>query len=90
MTRIFFYRIFVFVIREVFYLVMILTSSSVVFGTVCMWINPNICLTFFRYARSVGAKLYHTSAKLHKGIDEMFLDLAKSKIHFLLILFDIH
>jgi len=29
------------------------------------------------YARSVGAKLYHTSAKLNKGIDELFLDLSK-------------
>jgi len=29
------------------------------------------------YARSVGAKLYHTSAKLNKGIDELFLDLTK-------------
>lgn len=29
------------------------------------------------YARSVGAKHYHTSAKLNKGIDELFLDLTK-------------
>jgi len=28
------------------------------------------------YARSVGAKLYHTSAKLNKGIEELFNDLA--------------
>lgn len=29
------------------------------------------------YAASVGAKHFHTSAKLSKGIDEMFLDLSK-------------
>lgn len=29
------------------------------------------------YARSVGAKHYHTSAKVNKGIDELFLDLTK-------------
>jgi Fe2+ transport system protein B len=28
------------------------------------------------YARSVNAKLYHTSAKLNKGIEELFHDLA--------------
>uniref|UniRef100_A0A8C1GLU6 Uncharacterized protein n=1 Tax=Cyprinus carpio TaxID=7962 RepID=A0A8C1GLU6_CYPCA len=32
---------------------------------------------FFRYAESVGAKHYHTSAKLNKGIEELFLDLCK-------------
>ncbi|VDI18060.1 ras-related protein Rab-21-like [Mytilus galloprovincialis] len=32
------------------------------------------------YAKSVGAKHFHTSAKLSKGIDEMFLDLSKSMI----------
>jgi len=32
------------------------------------------------YARSVGAKHFHTSAKLNKGIDELFLDLSKSMI----------
>ncbi len=31
------------------------------------------------YAESVGAKHYHTSAKLNKGIEELFLDLCKSK-----------
>ena len=31
----------------------------------------------FRYAKSVGAKHFHTSAKLNKGIEEMFLDLSK-------------
>lgn len=30
-----------------------------------------------RYAASVGAKHYHTSAKLDKGIAELFLDLTK-------------
>uniref|UniRef100_A0A672MHS3 Ras-related protein Rab-21 n=1 Tax=Sinocyclocheilus grahami TaxID=75366 RepID=A0A672MHS3_SINGR len=29
------------------------------------------------YAESVGAKHYHTSAKLNKGIEELFLDLCK-------------
>lgn len=32
------------------------------------------------YAASVGAKHFHTSAKLSKGIDEMFLDLSKGMI----------
>ena len=36
-------------------------------------------LFFSRYAASVGAKHYHTSAKLNKGIEEMFLDLSKGK-----------
>lgn len=31
-----------------------------------------------RYAESVGAKHYHTSAKQNKGIEELFLDLCKS------------
>ena len=31
------------------------------------------------YARSVNAKLYHTSAKLNKGIEELFNDLASRK-----------
>lgn len=34
---------------------------------------------FCRYAASVGAKHFHTSAKLNKGIEEMFLDLSKSE-----------
>ncbi|CAF0813043.1 unnamed protein product [Didymodactylos carnosus] len=29
------------------------------------------------YAKSVGAKLYHTSAKLDKGVEELFNDLAQ-------------
>eukprot|EP00005_Dracoamoeba_jomungandri_P001800 CAMPEP_0174256604 /NCGR_PEP_ID=MMETSP0439-20130205/5829_1 /TAXON_ID=0 /ORGANISM="Stereomyxa ramosa, Strain Chinc5" /LENGTH=203 /DNA_ID=CAMNT_0015339299 /DNA_START=54 /DNA_END=665 /DNA_ORIENTATION=- len=29
------------------------------------------------YAESVGAKHYHTSAKLNKGLDDLFLDLAR-------------
>lgn len=32
-----------------------------------------------RYAASVKAKHYQTSAKLNKGIQELFLDLAKSE-----------
>lgn len=32
------------------------------------------------YAKSVGAKHFQTSAKLNKGIDELFLDLAKAMI----------
>ena len=33
----------------------------------------------FRYAESVSAKHFHTSAKANKGLDEVFLDLARSK-----------
>lgn len=32
------------------------------------------------YARSVGAKHHHTSAKLNRGIDELFLDLTQQMI----------
>lgn len=32
------------------------------------------------YARSVGAKHYHTTAKANKGIEEMFLDLTKRMV----------
>lgn len=32
------------------------------------------------YANSVGAKHFSTSAKLNKGVNEIFLDLAKSII----------
>ena len=32
-----------------------------------------------RYAKTVGAKHFSTSAKLNKGLEEMFLDLAKRK-----------
>uniref|UniRef100_A0A8C2BS33 Ras-related protein Rab-21 n=2 Tax=Cyprinus carpio TaxID=7962 RepID=A0A8C2BS33_CYPCA len=35
------------------------------------------------YAESVGAKHYHTSAKLNKGIEELFLDLCKQPRRFL-------
>lgn len=31
----------------------------------------------FRYAKSVGATHFHTSAKLNRGIEEMFLELSK-------------
>ena len=37
---------------------------------------------FFSYAKSVGATHFHTSAKLNKGIDELFLHLTKSKSFF--------
>lgn len=37
------------------------------------------CYLIYRYAESVGAKHYHTSAKQNKGIEELFLDLCKSK-----------
>ena len=33
-----------------------------------------------RYAKTVGARHFHTSAKLNKGIEEMFFELTKSKI----------
>lgn len=33
-----------------------------------------------RYARSVGAKHFNTSAKLNRGIEEMFLDLSQRMI----------
>jgi len=33
-----------------------------------------------QYAESVGAKHYHTSAKLSKGIEEMFLDLSQRMV----------
>jgi Ras-related protein Rab-21 len=32
------------------------------------------------YARSVNAKLFNTSAKLNKGIEELFNDLASRKL----------
>lgn len=32
------------------------------------------------YAKSVGAKHFHTSAKLNKGIDDLFLDLSKTMV----------
>lgn len=31
------------------------------------------------YAKSVNAKLYHTSAKLNRGVEELFDDLANRK-----------
>ena len=36
-------------------------------------------ILFFRYAKSVGAKHLLASAKLNKGVDELFLELAKGK-----------
>ena len=42
----------------------------------CLCLCPS-CLC--SYAESVGARHYHTSAKLNKGIEELFLDLCKSK-----------
>ena len=32
---------------------------------------------YSRYAKTVGAKHFHTSAKLNKGIEEMFFELSK-------------
>ena len=37
-----------------------------------------------RYAKTVGAKHFHTSAKLNKGVEEMFFELAKRKCYFVL------
>lgn len=37
-------------------------------------------MLLFRYAMSVGAKHFHTSAKLNKGIEEMFLELTRLMI----------
>lgn len=34
---------------------------------------------YYSFAASVGAKHYNTSAKQNKGIQELFLDLSKSK-----------
>ena len=34
----------------------------------------------YRYAMSVGAQHYHTSAKMNKGIEELFLDLTQRMI----------
>ena len=36
-----------------------------------------IAYLLYRYAESVGAKHYSTSAKLNKGLEELFLDLTK-------------
>lgn len=47
---------------------------------VCLsWVKTLMMHILFRYAASVKAKHYQTSAKLNKGIQELFLDLAKSK-----------
>ena len=39
----------------------------------------SLSLSFGRYAASVGATHFLTSAKLNKGIPELFLDLSKSE-----------
>ena len=39
-----------------------------------------------RYAQTVGARHFHTSAKLNKGIEEMFFDLSKSKSYHMITL----
>ncbi|NXU37772.1 RAB21 protein, partial [Drymodes brunneopygia] len=44
---------------------------------VVLYYNEASYLHFYRYAESVGAKHYHTSAKQNKGIEELFLDLCK-------------
>ena len=55
----------------------------------CMYIIMFYAFNFLSsYAKSVGAKHFHTSAKLNKGIDELFLDLTKCEhLCFFLILF---
>ena len=42
--------------------------------------------TFCSYAASVGATHFSTSAKQNKGIQELFLDLSKSKLQLLLFI----
>ena len=44
--------------------------------------NNAYCLLHHRYALSVGAKHFQTSAKQNKGVEELFLDLTKSKTLF--------
>ena len=39
-----------------------------------------VCLFLHSYAQSVGAAHYTASAKQNKGIQELFLDLSKSKL----------
>jgi hypothetical protein len=43
-------------------------------------LNILVLIFCFRYARSVGAKHHHTSAKLNRGIEELFLDLTQQMI----------
>ena len=43
----------------------------------CCWMPSQERLLFPRYAQSVGAKHYDTSAKLDKGVSDMMLDLTK-------------
>ena len=43
------------------------------------WSHFTICLVS-SYAKSVGAKHLLSSAKLNKGVDELFLELAKGKL----------
>ena len=40
----------------------------------------NLFLSIVRYAKSVGAKHHHTSAKLNRGVEELFLDLTQQMI----------
>lgn len=40
----------------------------------------SISYSLVRYAKSVGAKHFHTSAKLNQGIEEMFLELSHRMI----------
>jgi len=42
-------------------------------------------LSLLSYAESVGARHYQSSAKLNKGIEELFLDLCKRKNPFVLV-----
>ncbi len=47
--------------------------------------DRNVTLqTAEEYAQSVNAKLYHTSAKSNKGIEELFSDLAVRKFFILI------
>lgn len=50
----------------------------------CLIVNSDTFIWFCSYAASVGAKHFHTSAKLNKGIEEMFLDLSKGESQMLM------
>jgi Ras-related protein Rab-21 len=43
-------------------------------------VTDHISHSVYRYAKSVGAKHFHTSAKLNQGIEEMFLELSQKMI----------
>lgn len=58
------------------------TEINLLILCICVYIQTCYCFVhshiIYRYAESVGAKHYYTSAKQNKGIGELFLDLAKS------------